>query len=1536
MEQQEQTAEPVDIDAQAETAVEKDDRLCDLKQQKARAKSAFTRAKNHLLHLLDDQDMPSRREVKESRKKLITVQEKLIDNLSALSDEYSDLKNRQKITGEIEKIDLEFAEAQDKAQEFFDSRRDESSSVLSNVSTVVKQKQIMQIKARQSAECLRHEAMAKEKMINEMKSKWDEELAYRKRELDEEMTEINRQLLSAETDAMIKSTELENTLNLELGIDPILGNPCAKEPADENKHHVSFEPNVHDRLLSTSHLESSAVNIGHDLWKQLKRVSIPVFTGDIKTYESWKAAFNACIDQAPATPEYKLLQLRQYISGDALKAIESLGHSATAYQAAKDRLERKYGGNRRKMAIYIEQLENFRTMRPGNSVDMDKFADLLDVTVINLKESGNEDELRSGSLYSLLQRKMPESMLSRYHRWIHETNTNESVESLRCWVNKEAEFQTIAHETITGIMTDTRTSNNTTRKQEKTRTLFSNNSSNHRVCTLCDGNHGIWACKQFKDMNIQQRWDCAKIKNLCYRCLGDNHRGRDCTRSRVCGLSGCKYNHNRLLHENKSVQAPTENPPTTTMVTKTPKQFIALRTIPVILKNGLRKITVNALLDDGSSQTYINSDIAGELGLQGKFEKVKVSVLNGKIDVFDTMPVSVGLESIDGKVNVKVNALTTDNVTGNMHVTDWNTVKSKWNHLKDINFPRYKSKQVVDILIGLDCADLHFAIKEVRGGTGEPIARLTPLGWTCIGNPEIRQHQTHSVHFARTYHVRGGTELDELNCTLKRFWETEHYGIENDVPILTPKEKQAVNTVELGVKIIDGRYQIPIPWKAERVKLPDNYDMAVRRLECTEKRLLKNPDIAASYSSTINQYAQKGYIRKVDEQEKKPIEKWYLPHFAIVKPDRSTTKTRVVFDASAKMNDVCLNDVIHQGPKLQQDLYKVLLRFRRNPVALVCDIAEMYLRIGINPDDRPFHRFLWRELDQTKRPDEYEFNRVVFGVNASPFLAQFVSQIHARKFAEEFPLASETVLKSTYMDDSMDSVTDDIQGLELYRQLSELWGRAGMHARKWLSNSTTVLNSIPIKDRSSEIILENNPLPTIKTLGILWVAEEDVFTFRCTPPLTDFKVTKRNILSKIATVFDPLGFLSPYIIRAKVLIQELWAAGIDWDDDLDEITKTKVSKWFEELDYMTSIKVPRCLQVHSNKLLSSLTLHVFVDASQDAYATVIYCRYTYQDGNVHVGFVASKTRVAPLTVVSIPRLELMAAVIGLRLASTTSKVMEIPMKEVTFWSDSSNVLYWIRGRSRSRQFKPFVSNRVGEIQGVTDPSQWRHVPTKENPADVATRGSNVRILAENQLWWQGPAFLVKEETNWPINKFETCASNNERKPGKIHTMITHAPWRLDPTRFSSWVSLIRLHAWVCRFVNNCRLPLDKRNRGELSPEEVSDAEINIIKTAQRDGFSAEFKLLSCGKILKIDSKIIGLQPKIDDDGLMRSDGRLKFAEFLPYDVRYPIILPRKNWVTKLIVKHHHEKGFHVSGTVPIIYIIFTFLTLLDCVWTRRN
>lgn len=463
------------------------------------------------------------------------------------------------------------------------------------------------------------------------------------------------------------------------------------------------------------------------------------------------------------------------------------------------------------------------------------------------------------------------------------------------------------------------------------------------------------------------------------------------------------------------------------------------------------------------------------------------------------------------------------------------------------------------------------------------------------------------------------------------------------------------------------------------------------------------------------------------------------------------TKTRIVFDASAQFKGVSLNDIVLEGPKLQNDLFVVLLRLRREPVAVMCDIKEMYLQIKLQPEDQSYHRFLWRNLEMDKKTDTFEFDRVVFGVNSSPFQAQFVAREHAKKYQSEFPLAAETILKSTYMDDSMDSVPDVKTAIELYNQLSELWRSAGMYARKWLSNEPEVLRSIPSSDCATEVDLDRGELPQVKTLGVLWCPTEDVFKFQVNRPAEKHDQTKRNFLKGIATLFDPLGLLTPYTIPAKVLLQEMWASGVECDEQVGEDLSQKATQWFDELSALASLKIPRCLR--NLTTVNEKTIHTFVDSSQEAYGAACYVRHLYKDGTLNCRLVASKSRVAPLQAVSIPRLELMAAVAGLKLVQTVGQVLGIDKSKWVFWSDSMDVLYWIRGQSR--KIKPFVANRVGEIQASTNPEQWRYVPTKLNPSDLLTRGLGVSALAEEDKWWSGPAFLKQDPSKWPENKIET-------------------------------------------------------------------------------------------------------------------------------------------------------------------------------------
>ena len=386
----------------------------------------------------------------------------------------------------------------------------------------------------------------------------------------------------------------------------------------------------------------------------------------------------------------------------------------------------------------------------------------------------------------------------------------------------------------------------------------------------------------------------------------------------------------------------------------------------------------------------------------------------------------------------------------------------------------------------------------------------------------------------------------------------------------------------------------------------------------------------------------------------------------------------------------------------------------------------------------------------------------------------------------------------------------------------------------------------------------------------------------------------------------------------------MWVQGVDWDEELPLDTSTRVTTWFRELSSSLSVRIPRCLQLR--KEVSSIAVHVFVDASLEAYGAVVYVRVKYQDGSLSVRLVSSKTKVAPLQSVSVPRLELMGAVLGSRLATSISDALDMEKQSYTFWTDSANVLWWIRGYSRT--FKSFVANRVGEIHSSSSPDQWRYVPTKLNPADYLTRGVKLMELVELRMWWEGPEYLKEDESQWPRNVVDKRPASAVEEVKQKYTMkepseeksafmttTTKIIWRLQPERFSSWNKLTRLQAWVMRFTTNCRSHQHERllDKG-INLEEIRDAEKLILKTTQKECFKEEYTAIIERKKLPKNSKLLSLCPRLDDDGVMRSEGRLKYGEFLPYDVRYPIILSRKSWITKLIVKHHHELGNHSVGT----------------------
>ena len=353
---------------------------------------------------------------------------------------------------------------------------------------------------------------------------------------------------------------------------------------------------------------------------------------------------------------------------------------------------------------------------------------------------------------------------------------------------------------------------------------------------------------------------------------------------------------------------------------------------------------------------------------------------------------------------------------------------------------------------------------------------------------------------------------------------------------------------------------------------------------------------------------------------------------------------------------------------------------------------------------------------------------------------------------------------------------------------------------------------------------------------------------------------------------------------------------------------------------MAKIKVPRCLK--ELEQVADSQLHVFTDASQEAYGGV-----AYQSGTVTTRLVMSKPKVTPLKAISVPRIELMAAIVGLQIADTASQNLGIPKEKRVFWSDSLDVLYWVRGRSR--RFKLFASNRVGEVQTKTDPAQWVNIPIKANPADKLTRGTTADSLINDQVWWNGPEYLSQSEEMWPTMPLLATSSDDVKRKSKYRlTFLASSKteismpelnWKdtkLDPERFSDWFKFLRVIAYVVRFVQNCLRV--SRLHSPLTVDELSDAEVVVLRQAQLESYREEVLRARKGEVFPLSSKILPISPVLGSYGLLRGNSRLRLADNIACEARRPVILPRKQRVTRLIVDRLHKEDSNHAGTNQVL------------------
>lgn len=914
---------------------------------------------------------------------------------------------------------------------------------------------------------------------------------------------------------------------------------------------------------------------------------------------------------------------------------------------------------------------------------------------------------------------------------------------------------------------------------------------------------------------------------------------------------------------------------------------------------------IRALLDTGSQTSFISLKCANRLGLpkQKMYSEIQGIGETGMNTQLGS--VFLSLRPIDkNDSNFSVNAVILPRICSNQPTSPLLT--SSWRHIKNLHLadPDFDKPSPVDILLGADIFPHIIQGGRVCGNNNEPVALNTIFGFVLMGNVENKEFNSNFQSFLCQ------VELQSLNNVLLKFWETENIPNRQTIsPDDELCEKKYLNSV---YRNSEGRYVVTLPFKDTEPSFPNSKNLALKRFINLEQRLLKNHALYIEYNNFLKEYLDLNQM----ELLKNPViteKSFYIPHHCVLKPDSLSTKLRVVFNASAKSNNnSSLNDTLLVGPKLQKDIVQILLNFRLHKVVLLADIKKMYRQILIAPDHQDYQRILWR-FNSSSPISEFKLRTVTYGVSSAPYLALRTLLRLAEDEKQNFPTAAKVLTDDTYVDDIITGCADNNEAISLQHELTQLLQKGGFELHKWTSNKPHVLSHLsPSLVNPAARSLDSDE--TTKVLGLLWLPSSDMFTYNVTP--MDRPCTKRHILSDLARVFDPIGFLTPITFFIKCLMQKLWVLGLDWDDQPPSEIMRIWTRYKNELKLLSNFNIPRHVDI---TFTDSLELHGFSDASEKGFGAAVYLR-TCQHDKYSIYFICAKSRVAPLRTISIPRLELCAAVLLSELLDfvITTYKKKIEFNKIYAWTDSAVCLSWIK--SHPYKWKTFVSNRISIIQEKVDPANWYHINSNQNPADLASRGTLPSELLNNKLWWAAPDFLKLSSDLWPISKVNSNAQtelSEERKNTSL--TVTQIPENfLDSLLIthSSLNSLKRILAYILRFVNNCRSPNSKIS-GNFSYNELHNSLLVFVKRAQYLFFSDEINKIKSNK--RLPKPFQKLNVFLDDHNMLRVGGRLHHSTF-SYDKKHPLLLPRKSKITYLIIEEIHLKYFH-AGVQTVQFLV---------------
>ncbi|UYV73955.1 hypothetical protein LAZ67_11001581 [Cordylochernes scorpioides] len=1118
----------------------------------------------------------------------------------------------------------------------------------------------------------------------------------------------------------------------------------------QQKVSVLRNPNKEETIPIAS--EDTVINV------KLPELALKSYDGSLEGWLSWWAQFSKIHENKNLSDSDRFLYLRQAIvpNSEAYRVVASYPVTGANYALAVQALQERFGDPNILTELYVRRLLNsvISNVKKENR-NLSSLYDELSSHLRSLETLGIDPQLSGIFLYPLVESSLPSDILKIWHRHPSsgygmelakreesDKGVGGAQERLRLLLDflkaevRSAQRLKFVEKDFKQEEPYKRSYNDGTRTRNNFRPATVSSLFGGRTnikCFFCERtNHASHQCRSIMKMSPGERNDKIRSAHLCFKCLRKGHIQSQCREQLEC--KNCGRNHLEVLCEGNSSNRLTKpgrenlkenaTEPIASLSSQACTGQVLLMTTVALLRGPNASRRVRILLDSGSQFSYIKQSLVWSIGIERKGEiTIAKSLFGGnKIGEEKHGKFMLELENLGNKRDViHIEALDQRKICDAIPPLpkgDWlEKLKIKGIILSQDNF----KGQEIDILIGANYLGMILTGKIVQV-EADLTAVETKLGWTLMGNSPIIDSNDN---------VQQTLNLLTTRCDLKDLWDLEVLGIRDPVETCSKETRYQEIKEKFITKIqrqSDQRYSVGLPWKVEKESIPSNLDIAIKRLDISTKKMTSQNKLT-EYSQIFRDWLTEGLIERVEEN---PLERrgYYLPHRPVYKMESKTTPIRPVFDASCLgHNGLSLNQCLEKGPNLLERIPEMMIRFRENKFGVTADIRKAFQMVAIEESERNYLRFLWWEKESDRELIAYRHKRLVFGLNCSPFVLNAVIEYHLQSIRGPLVQCAKILAQSFYMDNCITSLETKQEVQEFQKAAIEIMDRAKMDLREW------------------EYSLEENPEKgtCTKILGVVWNKMED--SLKCELPdilSLQPKLTKRLVLSMVQRIFDPLGFCAPVFLPPKLLLQRSWGLKLGWDTPLPESMAQEFRTWLDQIKLIELIKIPRYMW---NDLIFPTEVHIFCDASQIGYGAVAYLRSETGRENT-LTLIWSKVRLAPMKSITIPRLELMAMVLGARLANAIQAALKRKC-ETTLWSDSTTALSWIK---KEIEWRVFVRNRVREIQATTNLNDWRFVPSQLNPADLLSRGCPPSQFVQSR-WWEGPEWLKKPKEFWPNSEF---------------------------------------------------------------------------------------------------------------------------------------------------------------------------------------